>query len=94
MPSRWHRTAQMAEVNCTPLSVVMEAGAPNRATHPATNVSAQVVAEVEDSGKTSTYRVEWAMMVIMREWPPELTGRGPTRSACTCVNLWARTRIG
>ena len=42
----------MAEVNCTPLSVVLETGTPNQAIHLATNMSAQAV--VQDSGKTYT----------------------------------------
>ena len=48
---------QTAKVNWTPLSVVMEAGTPNLDTHPATKASAQAVAVVEDSGKTSTHTV-------------------------------------
>ena len=85
---------QTAEVNWTPLSVVMEAGTPNLDTHPATKASAQAVAVVEDSGKTSTHRVDQSMMVITWLWPPELTGRAPTRSACTWVNLCDGTGIG
>ena len=62
--------AQTAEVNRTPLSVVMEAGTPNRALQPATKASAQVVTVVEDKGFTYTQLVDLSMMVITWEWPP------------------------
>ena len=74
-------TAQTAEVKCTPLSVVMEAGTPNLAIQPAMKVSAQAVAVVEVMGNTSTQQVDLSMTVITRMWPPALTGSGPTRSA-------------
>ena len=53
MPSLWHNMLHTADVNCTPRSVVMMAGTPNREIHPATKASAQAVAVVEMRGSTS-----------------------------------------
>ena len=64
MPSLLQRTDQTAEVNCTPLSVVMMAGTPKRAIQPATKASAQATAVVEAKGMTSTHLVVLSMMVI------------------------------
>ena len=50
MPSLWHNILHTADVNCTPRSVVMMAGTPNREIHPATKASAQSVAVVEVRG--------------------------------------------
>ena len=94
IPSLLHRTAQTAEVNCTPLSVVMTAGTPNLEIHPATRASAQTVAVVEDNGITSTHLVDLYIIVITQEWLPELTGSRPTRSTCMCVKRCVGTGIG
>ena len=54
----------MAEVNWTPLSVVMAAGTPNLEIQPATKASAQAVVVVEVRGTTSTHLVDLSIMVI------------------------------
>ena len=64
MPSLLQRTCQMAEVNWTPLSVVMAAGTPNLEIQPATKASVQAVAVVEVRGTTSTHLVDLSIMVI------------------------------
>ena len=65
IPSLLQSTAQTAEVNWTPLSVVTVAGTPKRPIQPATNASAQAVAVVEERGITSTQRVDLSMKVMM-----------------------------
>ena len=65
IPSLLQRTAQTAEVNWTPLSIVTVAGTPKRAIQPATKASAQAVAVVEERGITSTQRVDLSMKVMM-----------------------------
>ena len=79
MPNLFQRTSHTADVNWTPLSVVMVAGTPNLDIQPATRASAQAVAVVEDRGTTSTHLVLLSIMVM---WPSELAVRGPTRSTC------------
>ena len=64
MPSLLQRTCQTAEVNWTPLFVVMAAGTPNLEIQPATKVSVQAVAVVEVRGTTSTHLVDLSIMVI------------------------------
>ena len=94
MPSRWHRTAHTAEVNCTPLSVTMTAGTPKREIHPATRASAQAVAVVEERGIASTHLVERSIIVMMWVWPSELACRGPTRSTWMWENRCEGTGMG
>ena len=64
MPNLLHNTCQTAEVNCTPLSVVMTAGTPNLEIQLATRASAQAFAVVEDRGITSIHLVVLSTMVI------------------------------
>ena len=59
-----HKHCQVADVNWTPLSVVMSAGTQNLEIQPATKASAQAVAVVEESGMTSIHLVVWSMNVI------------------------------
>ena len=54
----------MAEVNWTPLSVVMMAGNPKREIQPATRASAQAVEVVDERGTTSTHLVDRSLIVI------------------------------
>ena len=94
MPSLLQRTCQTAEVNWTPLSVVMAAGTPNLEIQLATKASAQAVAVVEVRGTTSTHLVDLSIMVITCVWPSVLAVRGPTRSTCRWVNRQPGTGIG
>ena len=80
MPNLLQSTCQTAEVNCTPLSVVMTAGTPNLEIQPATRASAQAVAVVEDRGITSIHLVVLSTMVSTWVKPSALAVRGPTRS--------------
>ncbi len=68
-----------------PQSEVMHSGTPNLATHVATKVSAQDEAEISLRGTASNHLVDLSIIVRMWLKPPEETGRGPTRSTCTCV---------
>ena len=64
IPSLLQRTSQTAEVNWTPLSVVMAAGTPNLEIQPDTSASAQADAVVEESGTTSTHLVLLSIIVM------------------------------
>ena len=63
-------------VNWTPLSVVMTAGTPNIAIQPATRVSVQAVAVIEERGITSIHLVVLSIMAITCVWPSELAVKG------------------
>ena len=80
MPNRLQRTSHTADVNWTPLSVVMVAGTPNLDIQLATRASVQAVAVVEDRGTTSTHLVLLSIIVMTWVWSSELAVRGPTRS--------------
>ena len=73
MPNLLQSTCQTAEVNCTPLSVVMTAGTPNLEIQPATRASAQAVAVVEDRGITSIHLV--VLLTIVSTCETFSTGR-------------------
>ena len=78
MPNCLQRTSQTADVNCTPLSVVMAAGIPNLDIQLVTRASAQAVAIVGDRGTTSTHLVLLSIMVMTWVWPSKLAVRRPT----------------
>ena len=80
MPNLLQSTCQTAEVNCTPLSVVMTAGTPNLEIQLATRASAQAVAVVKDMGITSIHLVVLLTMVSTWVKPSALAVRGPTWS--------------
>ena len=88
MPSLWHSMLHTADVNCTPRSVVMMAGTPNREIHPTTKASAQAVAVVELRGSTSTHLVVLSMIVMTCVKPSALVVSGPTRSTW----IWVKRR--
>ena len=94
IPSLEQRADHTTDVNCGPRSEVMHSGTPNLATHVATKVSAHDVAEVSLSGTASNHLVDLSIMVKMWLKPPEETGRGPTRSTCTCVKRRQGIGIG
>ena len=72
-----------------PLSEVMAAGTPKRATQPRNRARAQSAADVAASGTASAHRVVRSMMVKRYVQPPEL-GSGPTRSTW----MWLNRRPG
>ena len=58
-----HQAAHVAEVNCAPLSVVIMAGTPKRATHVATKASSTASVVVSLSSTASGHLVDLWMMV-------------------------------
>ena len=78
MPNCLQRTSHTADVNWTPLYVLMAASTPNLDIQPATRASAQAVAIVEDRGTTSTHLVLLSIMVMTWVWPSKLAVRRPT----------------
>jgi hypothetical protein len=77
----WHvRVSQTEEQNCLPRSEVIFSGTPNLDTQPPTKESAQLAAEVEQSGIASTQRVDLSTTLNKCVKPSFDAGRGPTRS--------------
>jgi hypothetical protein len=63
MPSLWQRPAHKPEENWTPLSDVMSAGTPKRATHPPMRASTQSSVEVAHRGMASGHLVDLSTTV-------------------------------
>ncbi len=93
MPSCWHKTSQMAEVNCVPLSEVSCAGTPYLEIQPAMRASAKLVAAMTDMGKASSQRDDLSTTVNRYLLPQVAAGRGPTMSTWMWVNRLAGMAI-
>ncbi len=76
------------EQNCRPLSEVTYPGTPNLEIQPLIRASAQLAAEVDQSGITSTQCVDLSTTVNKWVKPAEVGGRGPTRSMWMWLNRW------
>ena len=83
-------TSQMAEENWASRSDVIVSGTPKRAIQPETNASGHDLAEVEDTGMTSTHLVERSIIVKRCVWPSLEAGSGPTKSTW----MWEKRRPG
>ncbi len=79
------------EVNWVPLSVVTVAGMPKHATQPARKASLHMAASMFLSGRASTHLVDVSIQVRKYTCPSGEAGRGPTKSACTWLNLLSGT---
>jgi hypothetical protein len=79
MERRAQRADQRDEVNCGPLSEVIQDGMPNRQTQLVNSALAQSAADVEARGIASGQREQRSTMVNRWGKPAE-EGRGPTRS--------------
>jgi hypothetical protein len=60
-PSFAINAAHKEETNCTPLSEVMQAGTPKRATQPVTRAATQSAVVTAFSGYASAHRVDLSM---------------------------------
>ena len=78
MPNLLQRTSHTADMNWTPLSLVMAAGTPNLDFQPATRASAQAVAVIEDMGTTSSHLVVLSVIFFLLE-----TSLPPVSSTCS-----------
>ena len=58
-----HRSCQVVDANCVPLSVVTVAGLPKRATHPAIKASATVLVAMSLKGTASIHLVDLSTIV-------------------------------
>jgi hypothetical protein len=76
-----------------PLSDVMSAGTPKRATHPLMRASAPSSVEVARRGMASGHLVDLSTTVNRWLNPSLETGSGPTRSTCMCENRLRGTYI-
>jgi hypothetical protein len=65
MDNSLQSSAQSADVNWAPLSLVITSGTPKRDTHPAKSAEAQSAAVIEDMGTASGQRDVQSMMVKM-----------------------------
>ena len=92
IPNCLQSTSHTAEVNWTPLSIVMAASTLNLEIQLATRASAHAVAVVEVRGTISTHLVLLSIIVrhVYCVWPSALVVRGPTRSTCR----WGKLRSG
>jgi hypothetical protein len=82
------RTSQTEEQNCLPLFEVICSGTPNLATQLQIRASAQLAAEVDQSGMASAQRVDLSMTVNRWVKPSLDTGRGHTKSMWIRLNRW------
>jgi len=63
IPNLVQRAAQISEVNCAPLSVVMLSGTLNQLIQPLKKASAQALTSVEAKGTASAHLVALSTMV-------------------------------